>query len=130
MSEKREGSEGMKTTIRAYLPAGGACARRTALRLFLMYGIRPRLISRQISTVDRLYPFWRLTPLPAALPDDLFAEALLEAARAEQDDRLAVLYWCDDTLLPHHRAVLESAFVLRRADGSAYSPHVKEVFPI
>ena len=58
----------MKTTIRAYLPAGGACARRTALRLFLMYGIRPRLISRQISPADRLYPFWRLTSLPRLYP--------------------------------------------------------------
>ena len=117
----------MKTTIRAYLPVGGARARRTALRLFLMYGIRPRLISRQISAADRLHPFWRLTPLPATLPDDLFAKALCEEALSEQDDRLAVLYWCDDTLLPHHRAVLESAFVLRHADGSAYSPHTKEV---
>ena len=120
----------MKTTSRAYLPAGGAQARRVALRLFVAYGIRPRLICREMSAVDRLHPFWRLTRLPAQLPDELFAAALCQAAAEEKDDRLAVLYWCDDTLLPHHRAILESAFVLRRADGSAYSPHAKEVFPI
>ena len=119
----------MKTTIRAYLPAGGATARRTALRLFLTYGIRPRLICRAPTTADRLCPFWHVTPLPASLPDDLFAAALCEIAKDEQDDRLAVLYWCDDTLLPQHRAALESAFVLRHADGSEYSPHAKEVSP-
>ena len=117
----------MKTTIRAYLPTGGIRARRTALRLFVMYGIRPRLICRTASLRDRWYPFWQLTRLPEELPDELFAAALCQAAAAEQDDRLAVLYWCDETLLPHHLAVLESTFVLRHADGSPYLPSSQEV---
>ena len=117
----------MKTTIRAYLPAGGAQARRVALRLFVAYGIRPRLICRELSAADRLYPFWRLTRLPAQLPDELFAAALCQAATDEKDDRLAVLYWCDETLLPHHRAILESAFVLRGADGSPCAHSHEEV---
>ena len=117
----------MKTTIRAYLPAGGAQARRVALRLFVAYGIRPRLICRKASVADRLYPFWCLTRLPAQLPDELFATALCQAATEDSDDRLAVMYWCDDTLLPHHRAMLESAFVLRGADGAPCAHFPKEV---
>ncbi len=119
----------MKNTIRAYLPVGGAWARGVAWRLFCCYGIRPRLISRSVSVMDRLFPLWRVEALPPQLPDDLFARALCEAAAADRDDRLAVLYWNDATLPEPLRADLEECFVLRYADGSAY-PDAKEASPL
>jgi hypothetical protein len=107
----------MKNTVRAYLPCGGAAARRTAMRLFFFYGIRPHLIARAVSLPDRLWPFWRVDALSAQLPDDMLVAALTDAARATKDDRLIVLYLCDPTfLLPYH-AALERCFILRRADG-------------
>ena len=107
----------MKNTLRAYLPMGGAVARRVAMRLFFYYGIRPHLIARAVSLPDRLWPFWRVDALSAQLPDDMLVAALTNAARATKDDRLTVLYLCDPTfLLPYH-AALERCFILRRADG-------------
>ncbi|MBQ7336907.1 MAG: hypothetical protein IJW40_00470 [Clostridia bacterium] len=115
----------MKNTIRAYLPIGGARARGVAWRLFLCYGIRPRLISRAVSWADKLFPLWHVDALPPQLPDDLFALALTEVARAEQDDRLAVLYLCGAPFSDALCGQLEKSFILRHADHCS-DPNTKE----
>ena len=118
----------MKNTIRAYLPVGGAAARRTAWRLFCLYGIRPQLIARNVSLLDRLLPIWQVSALPTELPDSLLADALLAAATSQHDDRLAVLYLPDDAFLLPYRDMLERGFVLRHANGRPLSePLQREV---
>lgn len=111
----------MTSAFRAYLPVGGKIARRVAQRLFLRYGIRPRVIARRLSLWDRLCPLWTIDALPTALPEEVHLQALLDAAARERDDRPAVLYLCGDaSLLPYLHA-LEGSFVIRHADGSPLS---------
>lgn len=109
----------MTPTFRAFLPVGGRIARRIARRLFLSYGIRPRVIARALSLADRLFPLWRVDALPAGLPVELHLQALLDTAAREADDRPAVLYLCAERSLLLHRDLLERTFILRHADGTA-----------
>ena len=113
--------------FRAYLPIGGKAARRVAQRLFLCYGIRPCLIARHPSLWDRLFPLWRVLALPAALPDALYLQALLDVAAREQDERLAVLYLCEEATLRPYRDQLEHAFILRHTDGTASTDPTSEI---
>ena len=65
--------------------------------------------------------------MPLGLPDALFAQALVDGVQEIKDDRIAVLYLGNPSVLAAYRAILERVFVLRCADGSACEQEVRAI---